>query len=385
MVTPVTETIGSGGWFKSTTRYRQRKPYRSALPYIAHGTSCNYASGHTGGQFYTVSHGAVWGFGSDESPPVLQARAKAYDKIIGKLRGEAGAMLAVNVAERKQSLDMIAKRGGQLLSAVRAFRKFDIPSALGHLGFKLRLGTKRREATWVRKGKGRTYSLPAKKVELDTYRLRRRVKKVGSLWLEYHFGWAPLLSDIHGAIDVLQDKQFAFRKVFSGAATVRTERSVNQPWYYQSQWWANQETLMGSFGCRYQCRMEISSPNALKASQLGMVNPASVAWELIPFSFLVDWFLPVGRFLDSYTDTVGMSIFDIQRMERREASHTKFLTSPWGRTDDKDQAFSVQRTLPSSLPIPGIMDRRGTGIASLSRGATAIALLAGFFKSSKWS
>ena len=104
--------------------------------------------------------------------------------------------------------------------------------------------------------------------------------------------------------------------------------------------------------------MVISSPNSLKANQLGLVNPASVAWELIPFSFLVDWFLPVGKFLESYTDTVGMQLDNIQRMERREANH--IYVSTYSGTNDKDQAFSVQRTLHTSLPIPGLMDRRGT-------------------------
>lgn len=292
-------------------------------------------------------------------------------------------MLAVNVAERKQSIDMIAKRAGQLLNAARSFRKFDIPGALKHLGFSLRLGTKRREATWVRTGKGKTYSLPAARVERDTYLLRRRVKRVGSLWLEYHFGWSPLLSDINGAVDVLQDQQYAFRNVFSASATVERNDRIVQDWYYQSRWWRDSETWNGTFGCRYQCTMVISSPNSLKANQLGLVNPASVAWELIPFSFLVDWFLPVGKFLESYTDTVGMQLDNIQRMERREARHTYIST--FSGTDDRDQAFSVQRTLHTSLPIPGLMDRRGTGIASLSRAATAISLLTGFLKSSKWS
>lgn len=382
MVTTVTETKGSLGWFKTTTKWRQPRPYRSPLPYTAHGTSCNF-SPNSSGYFWTKSHGMVWGFGADESRWVLAARAKAYDKIVGKLRGEASAMLAVNVAERKQSMDMIAKRAVQLLNAARSFRKFDIPGALKHLGFSLRLGTKRREATWVRTGKGKTYSLPAARVERDTYLLRRRVKRVGSLWLEYHFGWSPLLSDINGAVDVLQDQQYAFRNVFSASATVERNDRIVQDWYYQSKWWRDSETWEGTFGCRYQCTMVISSPNSLKANQLGLVNPASVAWELIPFSFLVDWFLPVGKFLESYTDTVGMQLDNIQRMERREARHTYIST--FSGTDDRDQAFSVQRTLHTSLPIPGLMDRRGTGIASLSRAATAISLLAGFLKSSKWS
>jgi hypothetical protein len=32
---------------------------------------------------------------------------------------------------------------------------------------------------------------------------------------------------------------------------------------------------------------------------LGLTDPLSVAWELIPYSFVVDWFVPIGTYLDN--------------------------------------------------------------------------------------
>jgi hypothetical protein len=43
---------------------------------------------------------------------------------------------------------------------------------------------------------------------------------------------------------------------------------------------------------------------------MGVVNPLSIAWEVIPFSFVVDWFIPVGQVLEACTATMGLSFVD---------------------------------------------------------------------------
>ena len=55
-------------------------------------------------------------------------------------------------------------------------------------------------------------------------------------------------------------------------------------------------------------QIKVSNPNVLLANRLGLLNPISVAWELVPFSFLIDWFVPVGNYLDSFTDFVGLEM-----------------------------------------------------------------------------
>jgi len=39
---------------------------------------------------------------------------------------------------------------------------------------------------------------------------------------------------------------------------------------------------------------ELSAPRSL-----GLYDPLSVAWELVPFSFVADWFIPIGTYLDN--------------------------------------------------------------------------------------
>jgi len=45
-------------------------------------------------------------------------------------------------------------------------------------------------------------------------------------------------------------------------------------------------------------------------SQMGLLNPAEVAWELTPWSFVVDWFVPVGNVLEALTARVGVTFID---------------------------------------------------------------------------
>lgn len=59
-----------------------------------------------------------------------------------------------------------------------------------------------------------------------------------------------------------------------------------------------------------QTRVRVTNPNLLLFNQLGLVNPAYVLWDAVPFSFVADWFLPVGRYLQSYSDWVGLHLDD---------------------------------------------------------------------------
>lgn len=47
---------------------------------------------------------------------------------------------------------------------------------------------------------------------------------------------------------------------------------------------------------------------ALKSlTAIGLMDPASTAWELVPWSFVVDWTLPIGDWLSSLSATLGLS------------------------------------------------------------------------------
>jgi hypothetical protein len=51
----------------------------------------------------------------------------------------------------------------------------------------------------------------------------------------------------------------------------------------------------------------MSNPQLATINSLGLTNPIAVAWELVPFSFAVDWFLPVGNTLSALTAGQGLT------------------------------------------------------------------------------
>lgn len=51
--------------------------------------------------------------------------------------------------------------------------------------------------------------------------------------------------------------------------------------------------------------VEIVHPTIFLAEQLGLLNPAAIAWELVPFSFVLDWFIPVGTWINNISDYAG--------------------------------------------------------------------------------
>jgi hypothetical protein len=52
---------------------------------------------------------------------------------------------------------------------------------------------------------------------------------------------------------------------------------------------------------------KLLSPVLAEMSSLGLINPAEIVWELLPYSFVVDWFVPVSAWLSALTADVGFS------------------------------------------------------------------------------
>lgn len=51
----------------------------------------------------------------------------------------------------------------------------------------------------------------------------------------------------------------------------------------------------------------ITNPWLHTASSSGLINPLSIAWEVVPFSFVLDWFIPIGATLQAITASVGLT------------------------------------------------------------------------------
>jgi hypothetical protein len=54
--------------------------------------------------------------------------------------------------------------------------------------------------------------------------------------------------------------------------------------------------------------VRITNPNLFLANRLGLLNLPGVAWDLIPWSFVVNMFTNMGQMVNSLTDFVGVEV-----------------------------------------------------------------------------
>jgi hypothetical protein len=244
------------------------------------------------------------------------------------------------MAERKQSISMIARRSSQLVGFVKAVRKFRFKEAAGILG--------------VSKPRGVS-----------------RHKQFANNFLEFHLGWTPLVKDIGAAVEVLQSTP--------PSAPVRA--SSRGTWWDQTGPWPRVGPNLGDYSWRRDgiyrswCGATIESvnPDLLLANQLGFVNPLSLAWELVPFSFVLDWFVSVGDFLEGMTARLGITIKNVWTTRSATTTYDyRFKSNGLGFGTQKGVCFDLIRETKLYQILPAVKPFQGF---SVKRGLTAVSLL----------
>jgi hypothetical protein len=104
----------------------------------------------------------------------------------------------------------------------------------------------------------------------------------------------------------------------------------------------------------------LDNPSLAYLNTFGLINPLSIAWELVPWSFAIDWFVPVGKTLEAVTATVGL-IFNGGRI----TEHRKYVTvrnyvpgrrTAWRVCENTgnyiEEGFGFSRTALTAFPHP---------------------------------
>jgi hypothetical protein len=177
--------------------------------------------------------------------------------------------------------------------------------------------------------------------QLNARRRKKRQKPISksdyasNMWLELQFGWLPILSDIHDLIELVSegltdDKEKVFSVSGYGNAdygyesTPRVEdfdysHGIYSPeiarCHYQNRTIISKGKGNTRIGYTYTYKCSNSKLDFL--NQLGLINPLSVAWEIVPLSFVADWFLPIGNWLNSLTADAGLEILDSSRQLKK--------------------------------------------------------------------
>lgn len=132
------------------------------------------------------------------------------------------------------------------------------------------------------------------------------------MWLEVQYGWKPLLSDIYGAASDLaaKDSQDSQRYNVTVKATRSSADKYRDVLHVQDSIGSNvtlKRSRNTSFDAFIRLDYTMDNPYLHTLAQKGFTNPLSVAWELVPYSFVVDWFLPIGNYLEQLDADSGFS------------------------------------------------------------------------------
>lgn len=132
---------------------------------------------------------------------------------------------------------------------------------------------------------------------VNTIRRIKRDPKVGldvasNLWLQYTYGIKPLVSTMYGFME-------AFTKPQRGRVKVRGRASEHDEF---TRLGGTAGTTMKSFindsaRCEHVAWLNLKPDFLLDYGSLSSLNPASIAWELVPYSFVADWVFDIGGYL----------------------------------------------------------------------------------------
>jgi hypothetical protein len=163
-------------------------------------------------------------------------------------------------------------------------------------------------------------SSQTRKMLASTGKFERYVNGIGGRrwaneWLQLQYGWLPLLSDVYGAANELIDYNRS-RCVIRGRAKLVDQTLGIRPISDSFDWTGTGYFSYGGVKANYesfqvtkaQYVVEMKEPTDVqRQARWSSLNPASIAWELVPYSFVVDWFVDVGGFL---RDTETMLLYN---------------------------------------------------------------------------
>ncbi len=183
-------------------------------------------------------------------------------KLSKKIKGH-DFHVGVSLAEVDKTASMVTKRLGQIMHGVWELSRGNVPGAL------------------------RVWGSTARKVSTKT---KLKVTDISGTFLELRYGWTPLVQDVYAGAK-------AFEEISNGprGITFRSGKkfSVNIP--------SNnpQGIVRNYFGGTVHRSYVVEQYEEMDALRsMGLLDPASVLWERLPWSFVVDWFIPIGSYLE---------------------------------------------------------------------------------------
>lgn len=318
--------------------------------------------------FYTTSGVIPDGERAAVAPidPVYSRNADdiARTEVLNKIK-DVSVNIAQMIAEREQTINLVITTAIRLAKAYSHLKRGDLKGAAGSMG------------TTYSRERRRRYHFDANE---------NPTRAASNAWLELQYGWRPLLQDVYGLAEQAA-KSFGpeIRAEASGKGLygARSSSAIVKDGNHRL---INIETRVK---VKYTCRFATDNQSLSLARQIGLTNPLLLGWELLPFSFVVDWFLPIGNWVSSFDATVGLDFrggtktviieqaVDQKEVRSRPTNYPPRVTAYSGVMESSIRYVSVRRLRLTSFPGPALPTFKSP--VSPTHAANAIALLAAIF------
>lgn len=248
--------------------FKDPNNFSFSITKLKDGNFYNRIDGYFGGQpdYLEQSSGQVVGPSATLpfcSPDFARTHDSALSKVYDQIRGNSN--LAVDFAE-----------GGQTIRMLR-----NLTNMRGLMREFLKVTTRSKDYRRLSKGQQRLDYLTGK-------------------WLEYRYGWMPLVHSTYDALDNLSKRLSGGLVVVNGRASGEAYKKTKAG----SGSYSTPEIIFDSkMKFRTELVLQFRLPQGQQIYDWTSLNPAGIAWELVPLSFVADWFVNVGEVLSLWENT----------------------------------------------------------------------------------
>lgn len=203
-----------------------------------------------------------------------------------------------------------------------------------------------------------------------------KTRATANNWLELQYGWLPLLSDVYDAASFLAE-QYNVEQKF----VVRVKKQIG--WTITPN--IGSPSSVSVSGCQGSEVRRIKAVLREKdiAKLSGLMDPASVLWEKLPYSFVVDWLLPIGSWLEARGLASALTgTFVVSSKLLKTGGKAQYIgTSPYirlmtGFSQSSREEGSYSRTVDASIVVGTPETVPLSEVFGWRRAANAISLLA---------
>jgi hypothetical protein len=321
-------------------------------PWLAHQHYDNPVDHLTSNYDYNESHyiskeHTVFSYDPVDGPELGNALDRSVTQALNHLQGES-AQAGADLGDMRATVEGLSRDVMRAASFIRNMRHGRWQAAANSLGITPKV---------LRATRGR---------ELANY------------WLEYQYGWRPLAKSMYDYQNVIHNA--THRKSFDivGKSTVRISGDRDFLWdgrlVHKAGWTGLAKTVLFA---------HIDNPMLASLNELGLTNPISIAWELVPFSFVVDWFIPIGNTLSALSSGFGLTFnggySDVISTYDLTITRKTGYSTPWVDINDgghyQEKGYDFHRWAYAPGHFPNVRLYANLQPFSTTRAANALALV----------